>query len=225
MVEDFSHVGHRQRLRNRFSSHPESLAEYELLELLLFLSVPRKDVKPIAKKLLKQFKSLRALLSLSKEDLSQVEGVTPATVSLFLLVRFLSSFLLRQEISAEPVLSNFDLLMTYCQSVMAHLPIEQFRLLFLNKRYVLIADEVQQNGTIDHTPIYVREVVRRALQLNACYLIMVHNHPSGDPSPSKADVDCTVAMAHALEQVKVVLLDHIVVARYGMFSFQQQGML
>lgn len=172
------HLGHRQRLRARFLAAPQSLPDYELLELLLCLAIPQKDVKPLAKALIARFGSLGAVLSAEPGELTAVEGVKENSAAALKIVREAAVRLARAQVINRPVLSSWDALLDYCQVSMAHERTEQFRLLFLDRKNVLIADEVQQKGTVDHTPVYPREVVKRALELAASAIIMVHNHPT-----------------------------------------------
>ncbi len=218
--------GHRQRLRDRFlAGADDALPDYELLELLLFFSIRRIDTKPLAKELLKGFGSLGGVINASTDRLAEHDRVDHHTIVLFKTVRALAARLTREEVSEGPVLDNWGKLMTYLRSTMAHEKVEQFRLLFLDRRNVLIADEVQHRGSIDHTPVYPREVVKRALALDASALIMVHNHPSNHPQPSPADIEMTRLVKQALDGVGVVLHDHVIVSRKGQTSFKQMRLL
>ena len=184
--------GHRQRLRDRFlASADNALPDYELLELLLFFAVPKIDTKPIAKQLLGRFGSLAGVVNASAEQLGEIERMDHFTIILFKALRIFAARLVREDLTERPVLDNWDKLIAYLRAAMAHRMIEQFRLLFLDRRNVLIADEVQHEGSIDHTPVYPREVVKRALALDASALVMVHNHPSNYPQPSKPDIEMT----------------------------------
>ncbi|MGE0154246.1 MAG: RadC family protein [Reyranellaceae bacterium] len=179
-IEEKPHYhGHRQRLRERFlTAGPQSLPDYELLELLLFYGIARRDTKPLAKKLIERFGSLGGALAAPTEQLAEFEEIDKRTLVLLRAVRETGARLAREEVADRPVISSWQKLLDYCRSTMAHNDTEQFRLLFLDRKNVLIADEVQQRGTVDHTPVYPREVVKRALQLGASSLIMVHNHPT-----------------------------------------------
>lgn len=220
------YFGHRQRLRERFlASSDDSLADYELLELLLFYSIPRCDTKPLAKALLERFGSLAGVLNATVEQLAEFERMNQQTLALFKALRSLGARLAREDLTEKPVLDNWDRLIAYIRASMAHRPVEQFRLLFLDRRNVLIADEVQHEGTIDHTPVYTREVVKRALTLDASALIMVHNHPSNHPTPSRPDIDMTRQIREALDKVGILLHDHLIVSRRGHTSFRQLGLL
>jgi DNA repair protein RadC len=218
--------GHRDRLRQRFlSGGAEALPDYEMLELLLFMAIPLKDVKPIAKALLARFGNLAGVLNASFEELQSVEGVKEKTAANLKIMQATAFRMLKQEVMRQPVLNSWSRLVDYCAATMAHEKIEHFRVLFLNKKNELIADEIQQSGTVDHTPAYPREIIKRALELNATALILVHNHPSGDPKPSNADVDMTYAIKGAAEPFNIILHDHLIVARGGTTSFKTMGLL
>jgi len=220
------YLGHRRRLRERLKrGGADALPDYELLELLLFLAIPRGDVKPLAKRLLERFGSLSATLGADAQELAQVEGVGEATVHALKLVQAAGIRLGREEVMGRPVIGNWRQLIAYCRASMAHGKVEQFRLLFLDRKNALIADEVQQRGTVDHTPVYPREVVKRALELNASALIMVHNHPSGDPTPSKADIEMTREVREAAERLGITLHDHVIISKSGHNSFKSLGLL
>ncbi|MFD2234305.1 RadC family protein [Phaeospirillum tilakii] len=218
-------AGHRERLRRRFLEAPEALPDYELLELLLTLAIPRRDVKPQAKALIRRFGSFADVLTAPVEELMAEAGINQRTAVALKVAREAAIRLARAPVINSVVISSWDSLVDYCRTAMATLPMEQFRLLFLDRKNVLIADELQQTGTIDHTPLYPREVVRRALALHASALIMVHNHPSGDPKPSKADIEMTRAVREALAVVGVQLHDHLVIGRKGDVSFKALGLL
>lgn len=218
--------GHRQRLRDRFlSGTDEGLPDYELLELLLFFAVPKIDTKPIAKDLLARFGSLAGVVNATAEQLTEIERTDHFTITLFKALRVFAARLVREDLTERPVLDNWDKLIAYLRAQMAHRNIEQFRLLFLDRRNVLIADEKQHEGSIDHTPVYPREVVKRALALDASALVMVHNHPSNHPQPSKPDIEMTRIVRDALERVGVVLHDHLIISRRGHTSFRQLGLM
>jgi len=218
--------GHRERLRSRFlDGGAQSVPDYELLELLLFFSIPRIDTKPLAKALLERFGSLSGVLHASAEQLAEFERVDHFTITLFKAGCSVAERMAREEVSDQPVLDNWDKLVAYLHTAMAHQKVEQFRLLFLDRRNVLIADELQHRGTIDHTPVYPREVVKRALALDASALIMAHNHPSNHPAPSKPDIDMTRQVREAVEKVGIVLHDHLIISKKGHTSFRQMGLL
>lgn len=218
--------GHRQRLRARVLERgPESLADYEVLEILLAAAIPRQDVKPLAKRLIAQFGSLGAVLNADPTQLTRRAGVKESTAALLSVVAEACRRMLRETVMERPAIAGWGQLVDYLTLAMKYEPAEQFRLLFLDRKNVLIADEVQQRGTVDQAPVYPREVVRRALELHACAVILVHNHPSGDPTPSKADVEMTRTLVAALAAVGVSVHDHVVVGRKGHVSFKTLGLL
>lgn len=217
---------HRKRLRERFlAGGPDALPDYELLELLLFPAIPQKDVKPLAKTLIARFGGFSQVLTASPDALMEVDGVKDVAATALKAVQAAACRLARQEVMDRPVLSSWDKLLDYCHIALAHSDIEQFHLLFLDRRNVLIADEAQQRGTVDHTPVYPREVVKRALELNATAVIMVHNHPSGDPTPSRSDIEMTKLVRDAAKAVGIVLHDHLVIGKAGHASFKAMGLL
>ena len=220
------HAGHRRRLRERFQKGGgDALPDYELLELLLFQALPRQDTKPVAKRLLKHFGTYVGVITAEPKELKEVNGIGDAAVATIKTVQAAAVRLARNQILDQPVLANWNKMLAYCRTAMAHEKNEQFRVLFLNRRNVLIADEVQQKGTVNHTPVYPREVVKRALELGATAIIMAHNHPSGDPKPSKADIDMTHEVAEAGEKLGIVLHDHLIMTRDGYASFKEMGLL
>jgi DNA repair protein RadC len=219
------YVGHRERLRERFLANPDALPDYEVLELLLATAIPRRDVKPIAKALIDRYGNFAEVITASYDHLVRAEGLGPASAAVLKVVQEAALRLARLAVIDRPVISSWDQLLDYCNAAMGRLPTEQFRLLFLDRKNMLIGDEVQQKGTVDHTPLYPREVVKRALELNASAVIMVHNHPSGDPTPSKADIEMTRAVRDALKAVGIVLHDHLVIGRKGHTSFKSVGLL
>lgn len=213
--------GHRDRLRARFRDQgAAALADYELLELILFRSIPRADTKAPAKALLNRFGSFAEVLGAPEHLLSEVKGVGASTATDIKLVAAAASRMVRGEIAARPLLGSWQQVLEYCRAAMAFEPREQFRILFLDKKNVLIADEVQQAGTVDHTPVYPREVLRRALELSATALILVHNHPSGDPTPSRADIDMTRTIIETARPLGIVVHDHIVIGKSGHASMK-----
>ena len=218
--------GHRRRLRERFlKGGAEALPDYEMMELLLFLAQPRRDVKPLAKALIDHFGSFAEAISAEPAALSDIKGMGETAVIALKTVQAAAVRLSRDEVIDKPVLGNWEKLMSYCRASMAFTNVEQFRVLYLNRKNVLIADEVQQKGTVDHTPVYPREVVKRALELGATALIMVHNHPSGDPAPSRADIDMTREVREAGEKLGIVLHDHVIISKGGHNSFKSLGLL
>ncbi len=220
------YTGHRDRLRERLSkTGPDSLKDYELLEVVLFAALPRRDVKPIAKDLLKKFGSIGGVLAASEIELMQVKGLSTNS-SLFLkTIHSLSSRMLKAEVSKKPILSSWKKLLDYCHVSMAHEKVEQFRILFLNRKNQLIADEVQQVGTVDHTPVYPREIVKRALEVGATAIILVHNHPSGDSSPSDSDLEVTEEIIKAANALDICVHDHLIISKEGYTSFKALGLL
>ena len=228
--QDPHHLGHRERLRERFLVNSDALPDYEVLELLLASVIPRVDTKPLAKALIDEFGGFAEVLSAPAAQLEAFprigEARISATVAAYLKVAEHAALrLARLKVLDKPVISSWDALLDYCNAAMARLPTEQFRLLFLDRKNVLIADELQQKGTVDHTPLYPREVVKRSLELNASAIIMVHNHPSGDPAPSKADIEMTKQVREALKAVQIVLHDHLIIGRKGHASFKSLGLL
>ena len=225
-MDDTPHyAGHRSRLRERFKKAGGSLADYELIELLLMAAMPRRDVKPIAKALLKRYGSFAAVLNADFRSLIETNGIGEVAAVSLKAVREAAVRLLQDDVMDQPILSNWQSLMDYCRAAMGHGKTEQFRILFLNGRNVLIADELQQEGTVDHTPVYPREVIKRALDLGASALILVHNHPSGDPTPSQADIEMTRDLQGAGDKLGIALHDHIVVSKSGNTSFKTLGLL
>jgi len=218
--------GHRQRLRDRFlRAGREGLQDYELLELVLFRSIPQRDVKPLAKDLLQQFGSFAEVIGASFQRLTQIRGLGEQTALDLKIIEAAGRELAKGAIPKREILSSWTAVIEYCRASMAYSEVEIFRILFLDKRNGLITDEIQQSGTVDHTPVYPREVVRRALELNASALILVHNHPSGDPTPSQADIKMTREIADIAKPLGVILHDHIIVGRNGHASLKGLGLL
>lgn len=219
------YAGHRARLRERFLKAQGDLADYELIELLLFSAMPRRDVKSIAKALLKRFGSFAGVLNADLTALTEISGIGETAAVSLLAVREAAVRLLQNDVMNQPVLSSWQSLMDYVRVAMGHAKNEQFRILFLNRKNVLIADELQQQGTVDFTPVYPREVIKRALDLGASALILVHNHPSGDSTPSQADITMTKDLRDAGDKLGISLHDHIVVSKSGNTSFKALGLL
>ncbi len=230
--------GHRQRLRERFlAGDAEAMPDYELLELLLFFSIRYIDVKPLAKRLLHEFGTLGAILAaeparleqvMRSADLDHAERIAKDcqfTVTHLKAVQKLLQRVLAEEMHERPVIASWQALLDYLRLALGHEPIEQFRVLFLDKKNILIKDEVQQRGTVDHTPLYPREIAKRALELGASALIMVHNHPSGDPTPSRADVEMTKQVAAALAPFHICLHDHLIMGQTRHTSFKSEGLI
>jgi len=217
---------HRKRLRERFlQGGSQAMPDYELLELLLFRAIPRQDVKPLARKLLETFGDLAATISASPARLTQVEGVGEAVVVELKLAEAMATRLTRARVLNRRVISSWDALLDYCHTTMSHRETEHFRVLFLDRKNTLIADEEQGRGTVDHVPVYPREIMRRALELNASALILVHNHPSGDPTPSQADIAMTEQIRAAAQSLSITLHDHLIIGKSRESSFQALGLL
>ncbi len=220
------YAGHRERLRQRLlGSGAGALADYEILEFLLFSALPRQDTKPIAKALIQRFGSLGGVLAADAADLMQVKGIKEAGAATFKAVLEAARRLAREQVVEKPVLSSWQAVIDYCRIAVGHEPLEQFLLLFLDRKNRLLADEKQQRGTVDHTPVYPREVVKRALDLKASAIVLVHNHPSGDPTPSRLDVETTKEIAAAAAKLGIAVHDHIVIGSAGHFSFRAEGLL
>lgn len=220
------YIGHRQRLRDRFlRGGAHALPDYELLELVLFSALPRRNTKPLAKALIERFGSFADVISAQPERLKEVKGVGEAVVAELKLVHAAALRLTRADVLNRPALSSWSALIDYCKASMAFSEKEQFRILFLDRKNKIIADEVQQEGTVDHTPVYIREVIKRALELSATAIILVHNHPSGDPTPSRADIDMTRQIIEAAEKLSITIHDHVIIGREGHASLRQLGLL
>lgn len=220
------YLGHRQRLRARFrNGGADAFADYELLELLLFHAIPRRDVKPIAKALIKRFGSFAGAISAPRAQLAEIDGLGDVAIDALAVTRAAAVRLAREEAVGGHVLSSWQKVIAFCRADMAHREREHFRLLFLDKKNILIGDEVQQSGTVDHTPVYPREIVKRALELGASAIILVHNHPSGDPTPSRADIDMTREVVKAASPLGIAIHDHIVIGKKGHVSFKGQGLI
>lgn len=219
------YLGHRDRFRVRFSKHgPDALPDYELLELLLFRLIPRVDTKPVAKDLLRKFGSLGGVFAASERDLQQVKRIGEnAARDLRVVGALISRTLqsdLKHKLETQPLLGSWSAVVDYCTNAMAHQRIEQFRILFLDKKNRLIEDEVQQTGTVDHTPVYPREVIKRSLELGSSALILVHNHPSGDPTPSRADIEMTKTIAETGAAMGIVVHDHLIIGKSSNVSMK-----
>ncbi len=213
--------GHRTRLRERFhNAGPEALSDYELLEMALFPALPRRDTKPLAKALLKTFGSFAEVVHAPVARLREVEGIGDASIHQIKLIAAAAHRIAKGEIKRRIALSSWNDVIDYCRTGMAFAEREQFRILFLDKRNQLIADEVQQTGTVDHTPVYPREVIKRALELSATAILLVHNHPSGDPTPSSADIQMTKAIVTIAEPLGISVHDHIIVGKNGHASLK-----
>ncbi|MCC6007156.1 MAG: DNA repair protein RadC [Rhodobacteraceae bacterium] len=220
------HAAHRQRLRARFmAGGGAAMPDYEMLELVLFRAIPRRDVKPLAKRLIATFGDFNRVLAAPPSALARVQGVGDTVVQELKIVAAAAQRMARARVMDRPVISSWQALLDYCHTAMAHRETEQFRILFLDRKNVLIADEEQASGTVDHVPVYPREVVRRALELNASALILVHNHPSGDPTPSAADISMTDAIRDAAQALGITIHDHLVIGQSREVSFRSEGLL
>jgi DNA repair protein RadC len=220
------YLGHRERLRQRFlTGGADAMPDYELLELTLFAAVPRRDVKPLAKALITRFGSFAEVIAAPRERLLDVEGVSEGVAAQLKIVEAAALRLVKTRVMGKPALTSWNALIDYCAAAMARSSREEFRVLFLDRRNVLIADEVQSTGTIDHTPVYPREIVKRALELGASAIILVHNHPSGDPAPSRADISMTRDVADAAKALRIAVHDHVIVGRNGHASLKALGLL
>lgn len=220
------HLGHRDRMRQRLlGAGAEALADYELLEMMLFIALPRRDTKPIARALLARFGSFGDAIAAPLAELRHVPGLGEAGLAALKTVEAAAIRLLRAEVREQPVLNSWDRLIAYLTASIARAPIEEVHVLFLDTRNRLIADEVLGRGTVNHTPVYPREVVKRALELQATALILVHNHPSGDPTPSRADIDMTAEIKAAAGVFGIVLHDHLIIGRGQQTSLRREGLL
>jgi DNA repair protein RadC len=217
---------HRARMRAKLLSFgPDALADHELLEMALFLALPRRDTKPVAYRLLARFGSFANAIAAPATEIEAVEGMGEASAAALKIVQAAAQRLAKAEIIGRPVLSNWDALMDYLNAVMAREKIEQFRILFLDNKNRLIADEAQAKGTVNHTPVYPREVVRRALELQAAAIILSHNHPSGDPTPSRDDIAMTQQIIEAAKTLSITVHDHVIVGNGTWLSFRKEGLL
>jgi DNA repair protein RadC len=215
------YAGHRERLRDRFvQAGADALADYELLELLLFRAIPRADTKPLAKALIDRFGSFAEVLGAPPRLLGEVKGVGPAVALEIKIAAAAAERMLKSTIRGRQVLTSWSAVIDYCRAAMAFETREQFRILFLDKKNALIADEVQQTGTVDHTPVYPREIVRRALELSSTAIILVHNHPSGDPTPSRADIEMTKLIVDSARPLGISVHDHIIIGKSGHASLK-----
>ncbi|MGJ8615769.1 MAG: RadC family protein [Sulfitobacter sp.] len=217
---------HRQRLRARFmQGGSAAMPDYELLELVLFRAIPRRDVKPLARSLMDRFGDFNRVITAPEARLRDIAGVGDAVVIEFKIVEAAAQRMARSRVLQQHVVSSWDALLDYCHTTMAHRETEQFRVLYLDRKNVLIADEEQAKGTVDHVPVYPREVAKRALELNASALILVHNHPSGDTTPSTADIDMTKQIATACDALGLELHDHLIIGKSRELSFRSEGYL
>ncbi len=214
-------TGHRDRLRARFiDKGADSLADYELLELVLFMAIPRRDVKPLAKKVIERFGGIAPALAAPVSELTSIDGISENTAIALKSIEAAALRMMQKTVLNQPILNSWTRLLDYCHAAMSRQPVEQFRVLFLNRKNLLIADEVQQKGTVDQAPVFPREVMKRALDLGATALVLVHNHPSGDPTPSQADIELTQAVIRAGEPLGIMVHDHLIISRNGHASFK-----
>jgi DNA repair protein RadC len=215
------YLGHRERLRTRFrEAGADAVTDYELLELVLFRAIPQRDIKPLAKDLIAKFGSFAEVLAAPRQRLSEIKGIGEAAITDLKIVHAAASRLARGQVKKRTVLSSWSSVLDYCRTAMAFAEKEQFRVLFLDKRNQLITDELQQTGTVDHTPVYPREVVKRALEVSATAIILVHNHPSGDPTPSRADIQMTQSIIEIAKPLGISVHDHIIVGKEGHASLK-----
>lgn len=224
--DDTGPAGHRERLRDRFAKGgADAMPDYELLELTLFAALPRRDTKPLAKALLARFGSFAEVIAAPRARLLEIKGVGEGVAHHLKIVEAAAQRLAKTRVINRPALSSWTALLDYCTAAMARSQNEEFRVLFLDRKNILIADEVQNRGTVDHTPVYPREIIKRALELSASAIILVHNHPSGDPTPSKADIAMTREVAGAAKALGIAVHDHLVIGRGGHASFKSLGLL
>jgi DNA repair protein RadC len=226
-MDDQSHfLGHRQRLRERFLSTPsDAIPDYELLEIILFAAKPRGDVKPLAKRLLKVFGGLDKVINAEDNTLRQVHEVGDSVVAALKASRLSAQRMLKSTLQDKPVIQTWSALMDYCRLKIGHKKVEEFHVLFLNHKHILITDEIMQRGTINHATIYPREVIKRAFELGASALILLHNHPSGDPTPSTSDIQVTKKIVDAAKAVNIVVHDHVIITEHGNYSFKSFGLI
>jgi DNA repair protein RadC len=218
-------LGHRARVKEKFLKSPSSLQDYELLELSLFWALPRKDTKPIAKQMLSDLKNLAGIIYADSDKLLSIEGVTQGMLVNFTVIREFLDRVLKQNIINTHVLNSWNALIEYLQTSMGSMKTEQFRIIFLNSKNIIVADELQSLGTVDQTSLYPREVVKRALFHEATAIILVHNHPSGDPKPSKADVELTKEVVQACATFNITVHDHVIISKKRFFSFKSECLL
>ena len=224
-VPEPDHLGHRGRLRQRLLADADGLLDHELIEYLLALAIPRRDTKPLAYELLREFGGIGRLLTAAPEELARIKGMGETSVAAIKIAQAAALRLLRAEVAERPVLSNWQAVLDYLRADMAHHGNERVRVLHLNTRNMLIRDELMNEGSIDEAPVYVREVIRRAIDLKSASIILVHNHPSGDPSPSRADIDLTRAVVEAGKKLGISVHDHIIVGTHGFVSLRGQGLI
>ena len=226
--EQPDYIGHRQRLRTRFlAGGGKDMPDYEFLELLLMIAIPRKDVKPIAKRLIKKFGCLAGVINASVEELQTIDGIKENSATMLKIIKECALRMSWQNLQNEnlPVISNWDSMIDYCRAAMGYLEVEEFRVIFLNNKFKVIGEEVQQRGTVNNVAIHPREVIKSAINHGASAIILAHNHPSGDTVPSKADIDVTKQISEAAKLVNIQLLDHLIVSKNIVYSFKDHGII
>ena len=223
-IEDHR-IGHRQRLKERFVKSPSTMYDYEILEMVLFCSIPRKDVKELSKTLLKEFGDISSILNASYEQLLAIKGITNSVYIHMCLLKEVLSRSIKNKIVHKNILSSWNALIEYLQTSQGNIHTEKFRVLFLNKKNILIADELQETGTIDQTPVYPREIIKRILFHEASAIILVHNHPSGNPKPSTEDISLTGQIVNACETIGVTVHDHVIICKNDFYSFKSNMLL
>lgn len=227
-METPDYLGHRERLRKRFlNDGGKSMPDYELLELLLMVAIPRRDVKPVAKELIKKFGNFAGVINAPVENLVSIDGIKENSATVLKIVKEAALRMSWQVLQDEKeiVISGFDAMVDYCRSAMAYQEVEEFRILFLNSKFKLIGEEVQQRGTVDQVAVHPREVIKSAMVKGATAIILAHNHPSGSTNPSKADIDITKKIKEAAEAVDIQLIDHIIISKTNYFSFKDLGLI
>lgn len=226
LIEKPHHLGHRKRLRDRFLKRGvKDMADYELLEMVLFAAIPRGDTKPIAKDLLKRFHTFAGVISADIEDLKQVSGIGESAAAAIKIVEAAALRLKHDRVIKQPIINSWQAILDYCEASLKYKKEEEFRVLFVDKKNQLIADELQQQGTVDQAPVYPREIIKRALELKASALILVHNHPTGDPTPSPQDVEMTQHVVKAAEVMGIKVHDHVIIGKETYTSFKSLGMI
>ncbi|MDR2723886.1 MAG: DNA repair protein RadC [Holosporaceae bacterium] len=219
------YLGHRQRLLERFTSHPEYMSDYELIEMLLFYVFRRRDTKPLAKTLLRCFKSVRGIILADLADLRKIDGCGKSSIGLITLMREIFSRTLWEKIIESKTIMSISQIIEYYRNVLGHLKKEQFRIMFLNNKNKLISEDLMQEGTINNTAIYPREIIQKALEYGAGAIIMIHNHPSGDPKPSRQDIIMTKIVQEIGQKLDIILLDHVIIGKNGTISFKELGII
>ncbi len=219
------HAGHRARLRQRLLADPAGLLDHELVEYLLALAIPRRDTKPLSKALLTEFGGIGGLLTAEPEAMMRVDGMGEGAAAAIRIAQGSALRLLHAQVADRPMLANWQALLDYLRADMAHRGVELFRVLHLNTRNILIRDEIMNHGTVDQAPVHVREVIRRALELQSAAIILVHNHPSGDPSPSRADIEITRRIVEAGKPLNIAVHDHLIIGANGHASLRAQGLI